>query len=306
MRTAARLAAFGGGLVAIFAVSAVTSAAIVPTSVTESWTRATGRSGEHSPTDPMGHGSDSAGGSMDHSAMPPQGVSLERDGYRLTDLIAPDRIGRNGRLSFRIVDNQGKPVTAYTPEHTKDLHLIVVRSDGSQFRHVHPKLDATGTWSLPWRWAAAGSYRVYADFTPASAHSGVTLSRSVQVGGDYAPTVPARISRTSVVDGFTVTISGDLRAGADSDLTTTVTRDRQPVTTLQPYLGAFGHLVVLREGDLAYLHVHPEAAEPASGAFAGPDIGFMTDVPTPGRYFLYLDFRVDGKVHTATFALNAG
>ena len=29
----------------------------------------------------------------------------------------------------------------------------------------------------------------------------------------------------------------------------------EPVTDLEPYLGAHGHLVVLREGDLAYLHV---------------------------------------------------
>ena len=41
-------------------------------------------------------------------------------------------------------------------------------------------------------------------------------------------------------------------------LTLTVTKDGQPVTDLQPYLGAYGHLVALRAGDLAYLHVHPE------------------------------------------------
>lgn len=304
MRTAARLAAFGGSLVVIFAVAAVASRAIVPTSVADSWTRTADRSAEHSGSDPMGHGGSKVD-PMAHSAMPPQGVSVERDGYRLTDLAAPDRIGRHGTLSFRIVDKHGAAVTAYTPEHTKDLHLIVVRSDGSEFRHVHPVLNATGTWSVPWRWTSAGSYRVYADFTPAAAATGVTLSRSVEVGGNYAPAIPTRVSRTSSVDGYAVTISGDLRAGADSHLTTTVARDGHPVTALQPYLGAFGHLVVLRQGDLAYLHVHPEGPEPTAGGLSGPDVGFMADVPTPGRYFLYLDFRVDGQVHTATFVLDA-
>lgn len=304
MRTAARLAAFGGGLVVIFAVAAVESRAIVPTSVADSWIRAADRPVEHSAGDPMGHGG-STDHSAGHSAMPPQGVSLERDGYRLGELEAPDRIGRNGTLSFRVVDRHGAAVTAYTPEHTKDLHLIVVRSDGSDFRHVHPTLDDTGTWSVPWRWTTAGSYRVYADFTPAAATTGVTLARSVEVGGSYAPAASSRVSRTSSVDGFEVTVSGDLRAGADSHLTTTITRDGHPVTKLQPYLGAFGHLVILRQGDLAYLHVHPEGREPAAGASSGPDIGFMADVPTPGRYFLYLDFRVDGEVHTATFVLDA-
>ncbi|NKX51639.1 hypothetical protein HER39_13910, partial [Arthrobacter deserti] len=48
-------------------------------------------------------------------------------------------------------------------------------------------------------------------------------------------------------------------------LTVIVTRGGQPVKTLEPYLGAYGHLVALRAGDLAYLHVHPEGAAPAAG-----------------------------------------
>ncbi len=43
-----------------------------------------------------------------------------------------------------------------------------------------------------------------------------------------------------------------------------VSRDGEPVNDLQPYLGAYGHLVALRSGDLAYLHVHPERRTPAT------------------------------------------
>ena len=82
----------------------------------------------------------------------------------------------------------------------------------------------------------------------------------------------------------------------------TVTRDGEPVTTLQPYLGAAGHLVALRAGDLAYLHVHP-VDEPA--AESGPNIAFMAETPTPGRYLLYLNFQVGNQVHTATFTTTA-
>ena len=60
------------------------------------------------------------------------------------------------------------------------------------------------------------------------------------------------------MDGYTVTLDGDLTAGADAKLTLSVSRDGKPVTDLQPYLAAYGHLVALRDGDLAYLHVHPE------------------------------------------------
>jgi hypothetical protein len=60
-------------------------------------------------------------------------------------------------------------------------------------------------------------------------------------------------------------------------------------------LGAKGHLVALREGDLAYLHVHPE--EQAS--VAPGTVAFAATYPSAGRYRLFLQFRAGGRVHTA-------
>src|SRR5438477_3662407 len=48
---------------------------------------------------------------------------------------------------------------------------------------------------------------------------------------------------------------------------------------LQPYLGAYGHLVALRDGDLAYLHVHPDGAPGDGRTAAGPDVVFHAEVP---------------------------
>jgi hypothetical protein len=73
-----------------------------------------------------------------------------------------------------------------------------------------------------------------------------------------------------------------------------VTRDGRPVRT-EPYLGAGGHLVALRDGDLAFLHVHPEERE------GGGPIRFRSTFPTAGRYRLFLQYRVDGKVETVAF-----
>ncbi len=80
-------------------------------------------------------------------------------------------------------------------------------------------------------------------------------------------------------------------------------RDGRPVTDLQPYLGAYGHLVALREGDLAYLHVHPDGAPGDGSTQPGPDVVFEAAVPSGGDYRLFLDFRHDGVVHTAELAL---
>src|SRR5699024_3108661 len=123
-----------------------------------------------------------------HGAHGPQGLSVSENGYVLAPIQAPNAVGERGRLTFRVLDPAGEPVTAYAQQHEKDLHLIVVRSDGAEFRHVHPELDkATGTWSVPWTWDDAGVYRVYTDFVPAGAHAGMTLTRTVDVAGAYAP-----------------------------------------------------------------------------------------------------------------------
>jgi Cu+-exporting ATPase len=47
-----------------------------------------------------------------------------------------------------------------------------------------------------------------------------------------------------------------VRPGQEAELGFIVSKDGRPVHT-EPYLGAGGHLVALREGDLAFLHVHP-------------------------------------------------
>ena len=112
-------------------------------------------------------------------------------------------------------------------------------------------------------------------------------------------------SRTADVDGCAVTLDGDLEAGSDARLTLSVTRDGEPVTDLQPYLGAYGHLVALRSGDLAYLHVHPDGTPDDGTTKPGPHVVFYASVPSAGTYHLFLDFKHDGVVHTAAFTVQA-
>lgn len=295
MNTPTRIGLYAAGLVAVFAASTIVASALAPAGIAD---RPATPVGQHTQAGHSAHPAAPAAPSV-------RGLAIAQDGYLLEEVTAPGAVGEAGELAFRITDPHGGPLTRYTDSHDKELHLIVVRSDGAHFRHVHPERDAGGTWSLPWTWEAGGSYRVYVDFVPADAPDspGVTLTRTVEVAGDYAP-VSATPSTTTSVDGFDVTLHGDLRAGATSELTAEVTRDGEPVTALEPYLGAFGHLVALRQGDLAYLHVHPEGGEPSPDERSGPDVTFVTEAPTEGRYLLYLDFQVAGQVRTAAFTLD--
>lgn len=272
------------------------SGALVPQSLVAGWT-------EGSPM--QSHDEGHSGSATQPAATSLKGLSLSDGGMVLSAVDGPHIVGEEGSLSFRVEDTEGSIVTEFAEAHDKKLHLIIVRSDGSEFRHVHPTMDADGTWTIPWKWQEAGSYRVFADFTPVHEDAtGVTLTQTIHVDGAFA-SVATEASRVDEVDGFTVELDGDLRTGSASELTVSVSRDGEPVTSLEPYLGAFGHLVALREGDLAYLHVHAEGDEPRAGETAGPEIGFGAEAPTAGRYLLYLDFQVDGEVHTAEFVLDA-
>lgn len=299
MKVPARLGLYGLVLAIVFAVAAATANAVVPEATVQSWVQDS-HSDKHQAGDDMQSGAHEAQASEGAASL---GLGLQQDGYQLSAVSAPAEVGLDSELSLIIVGPDGAAVTDFALEHEKELHLIVVRNDGQHFRHVHPQRATDGTWSIPWTWTAAGSYRIYADFTPAQADQSITVSRSVQVSGSY-DAVPSAPTRTAAVEGFEVTVEGDLVAGTSSTLTMSITQAGQPVTTLQPYLGAFGHLVALREGDLAYLHVHPHGDAPGAGDTSGPQVVFEATTPTVGRYLLYLDFQVDGQVHSVPLVLD--
>jgi hypothetical protein len=232
---------------------------------------------------------------------------VSQDGYTLHLADRSASAGSQVPLRFQILGPDGSPVTGYQTEHDKDLHLIVVRRDLSHFQHVHPVLDAQGTWSVPVDLSAGGEYRVFADFTPAGRDGGLVLGADLAVPGGYEPVpLPEPSPIAQVVDGYQVALAGSLIPGQASELTLTVSRDGVPVTDLQPYLAAYGHLVALRVGDLAYLHVHP-AGEPGDGVTpAGPGITFYATAPSAGAYRLFLDFQHAGVVRTAEFTMRTG
>jgi hypothetical protein len=235
----------------------------------------------------------------------PAGLMSTQNGYTLE--LAETRVdsAKNVPLRFRIIDSAGRPVTQYVVNHDKLLHLIVVRRDMVGFQHVHPALDGNGNWSVPVDLSRAGDYRVFADFVPAGGED-LTLGADLHIAGAYDPR-PLPVPDTSTtVDGYTVTLSGTPKANEASMLTLSVSRDGKPVTNLQPYLGAYGHLVALRASDLAYLHVHPMGGPGDGTTAAGPDIAFHTTVPSSGDYRLFLDFKHDDVVRTAEFTVSVG
>ena len=305
--TVTKVTGFAAVLVVVFGAAWVAGAQVGPvgTSTPTSASDGHGVAGSHGPS----HGPSDGPGTEQVSATTASGTALPglavaQDGYRL---VLADPVLEQGarQVAFTIEGPDGRPVTAFDVTHEKRLHLIVVRRDHAGFQHLHPVLDeATGTWTVPAQ-LTPGSWRVFADFSAAGGPA-LVLGSDLLVPGHVAAPEPVDETRSAAVDGYTVSVDGTLRPGAHAALTLTVTKDGTPVTDLQPYLGAYGHLVALRGDDLAYLHVHPGGEPGDGGTRPGPEIEFGAEVPSAGRYHLYLDFRHDGVVRTAHLVLDAG
>jgi hypothetical protein len=235
-------------------------------------------------------------------ADPVRGLAVVEHGLRLI-VAQPQRpLGAERALRFRIVGEDGANVRDFEVEHTKRMHLIVVRRDLTDFQHLHPVMAADGTWSVPLTLDAAGSYRLFADF--AHAREATTLAGDLWVDGSAELRdlpAPSHVARSD--GGLEVALNhGRVRPGGETSLRFELRRDGRPVA-LQRYLDAGGHLVALREGDLAFLHVHPED-DPAAARQGS--VTFMASFPSAGRYRLFLQTKVDGRIQTTAFTEQVG
>jgi hypothetical protein len=270
---AARLAGFATALVALFGAGAV-AGGLVDASAPGGDAKAE-----------MAHG-----GAM--AAMAVRGLGVAENGLRIVVADPELRRGRTEQLRFRIIGEGGRAVRDFDIAHTKRMHLIVARRDLTGFQHLHPTMAADGTWSAPVRLRDPGSYRLFADFSHDDTKT--TLADDLRVDGaaDLRP-LPAPATTAVSDGGYDVTLdSGAARAGDEAELRFSVTKDGRPVRT-EPYLGAGGHLVALREGDLAFLHVHPAGDEHSTS--------FEATFPTTGSYRLFLQFKINGTVQTVAF-----
>lgn len=288
-----RLVAFAAVLALLFAGAAAAGGAIDPTGASDE------PGGHAAMASESSRGGGHAAAAEDEGSHPVRGLAVAEGGLRLLVADGELRRGRSERLSLRILDAQGATVRDFDVAHTKRMHLIAVRRDLRHFQHLHPTQAPDGSWSVTLRLPEAGTYRLFADFTRDG--DPVTLATDLRADGAAdLQAIPAPRPVSDGEDGYRVRLDPQAAApGRPARLRFAITRGGRTVQ-VEPYLGADGHVVALRDGDLAFLHVHPTEQ--------GPDrrddgIGFEATFPTAGRYRLFLQFRDEGRVRTAAFTL---
>ncbi len=241
---------------------------------------------------------------------PECGMLLRRlDGLRHEVAVEPEdpaglRAGAEVPLRLRLFAPDGGAVDDLLVVHEKLVHLLIVSADLAWFAHEHPERQDDGSFTLRQRFPHGGRFTLFHDFTPAGAGMQV-VPVDLAVAGEEPPPRLLVPTREAQVDGFAFSLQAPqpLAALVNQRLVLRVTRDGAPVNDLEPFLGAPGHLVVIRQDRRHFVHTHP--VEPAGGpAIRGPEIVFPALFPAPGRYKAWAQVQHAGRVLTAPFVVD--
>lgn len=235
----------------------------------------------------------------DHSAHSGMDMSATMHPASATDgMYELEQVGTDGLTHrFRIV-HHGGAVLDYELAHGAVLHVVYVRSDLSDFHHVHPDIGDDGTFAV--ELPARGPWHIAFECTP-SMNDGAAIVVSADIA-DPEVTVDTTPLPAAATESRTPTAGGDEIVATltidPSGLRFLITRaDGRPVDGLEPYLGQSAHLVALRQSDLAYAHLHP------TSAIGDPVITFEGELPTGATYRAFLQFGWAGEVLTLPFTI---
>jgi hypothetical protein len=251
--------------------------------------------------------------------------------------------GNSESLDFVLTRvGEGKAITKYDVELTKQLHVIAISDDFTTFLHDHvTQVAKDGHFRLNMAFPRPGLYHVYADSVPSGLGQQV-LRFDLPIGTTQASRKAAGPRATGLAgsDGpYAVKFDAlDLTAGREAALTLHIEKEGKPAADLHPFLGVAAHAVFIDTDDLSYLHVHatPAAATPAAGAVShemhgmeghgmggtlgdthggpgasampasaavGPDFSLHVKPAKAGNYVLWIQFIGDREIRTVGFGV---
>jgi hypothetical protein len=238
---------------------------------------------------------------MDLVAIPPPRIGEYR--MDVTVRAAPGRGASGLYLVIRDPDS-GDPVPSFAIVHERPFHLFIVDRALEYFEHVHPEPAGEGAFELAQE-IPPGEYMLIADFLP---HGGTaqTVQRAIVTPGHEGPVMPPAPRLVAgpterVVDGLRIAIEArDLAARRAASIRFTINdaATGQPVSDLQPYLGAPAHLLMVNADLTDAVHGHPVERDTA-----GPAVSFTPLMPMAGPYKLWVQVQRGGRVITAPFVI---
>jgi hypothetical protein len=233
------------------------------------------------------------------------GRASSKDGYQLVRSGQVPSAGQAARVRFRIIGSAGKAVTAFASNQTQLMHFYLVRSDLTDFQHVHPRMAKDGTWTVDLAPLQPGVHRMYASFVAVDTGKNVelVLGDAFYVAGTAVPVPLPAPAQAVEVDGYRLTFNSvQFHLHQSGNLTVTFTKDGTPVNDLQPYLGSYAHVTAIHEDDLTFAHIHP--MDEVKGDRGGPTLTLHAELERFGNWRLFIEFQTAGTLHTAVVTLS--
>lgn len=241
----------------------------------------------------------------DRASMPGMEMSKKSTAaydWQLDQPQAPYMAGRSITLSWTIRNQaSGKPVDAFEKFNTKFSHLVIVSRDLNFFEHIHPDIIGPGRMSVTTILPQEGQYEMFLQFTPKGQEE-ATVNQPLQIGNVQTP--PAQLipdtDQAKELDGYTFRLSSlPQKANQVAMVQLSIEKDGNPISGIEPYLGAGGHAVIINQDAGSFLHVHPMST--AIDGFYRSPLTFHTSVPAPGLYKMWIQTQIQGKVETVDF-----
>jgi hypothetical protein len=226
-------------------------------------------------------------------------------------------------LTFVFRDSAEHAVRFLEKVHQQPVHLVVVSKDLAEFDHIHPEPVPGDALSVAYTFRNGGEYWLYADYTAPGAGPSVARFAITVDGAQRTPAPPqpdAAFAKTT--DGVRISFTAPriLKAGEDLPLAFTLTdaQSDQPIADLDPWLGAWAHIMIVSEDRESFIHAHPlenagvennPAQHTHTMPVAGPSpttIRTVTGFRTPGVYKLWFQLQRHGKVETTSWVLRVG
>jgi len=209
--------------------------------------------------------------------------------------------GRNITLEFRVADPEtGAAVNQFEIVHEKLFHLFIVSQDLQYSAHVHPLLGDDGVFKLETSLPKPGTYRLLADFYPKGGTPQLA-PLTITTAGYTAPLeagVPELAPDLSPKRGENLEV--ELKLDPPRPLAgkkTMLFVHLSPAEGLEPYIGAWAHLLAVSSDLVDTIHEHPFIAN------GGPDMQFNIFFPRAAPYRVWIQFQRKGIVNTVAFTI---
>ncbi len=213
---------------------------------------------------------------------------------------------------FQIQNEQGRSLGDYEINHEKIMHVFVIRKDRTNFQHIHPEYDEKSkTFTLKeLTFTEPGSYRIFADFKDATIKDNknkqVTIYEDLQIGSEKTLSKPVstrELSKTfGMYDVIMISQPEILSVGFPAKLAFSIndnTKNGEPVRSLSPYLGAYGHAVIF-DSDLNLMHTHSISNNNEAGKGI---VEFEIAPSNDGNMLVFAQFKDGEKILTTDFGI---